>query len=213
MPNPSHGHPRQSLLTASFERPSLHHPYKQEFLPFMIPLTFISTVPNPYRHGVSPCSKLPLFAGTANSSCQSCTFSPDLTPLLLLTQALVLQPCQSTRRSQHWARSPSSCLWKHESDAVGAGWCWKSSVWPTNTFQWRPSSRSWVFCTANPFTRDNCKPALKPFGENDGPYKVIFRFCPKLLENLIPFSPQALVTSPSLVLLVESEPAFYQMHQ
>lgn len=142
-----------------------HHPYKQEFLLFMILLTFISTGPKSYRRGVSyfsPNSKILLFAYTVNSSCQSYTFSPDQTPLFLPIfplessysdphrlfhffyifhqvqcpmQALVLQQCQSTRRPQHWTQSPFPCLWKQVSAAVGAGWCWKSNVWPTKTPQ------------------------------------------------------------------------------
>lgn len=84
MPNPNHRHPRKKPPNKS---PSmLHHPYKQEFLLFMIPFTFISTDPNPYRQRASyfsPSSKLLLFADTVNSSCQSYTFSPDQTPLFL----------------------------------------------------------------------------------------------------------------------------------
>lgn len=115
----------------------------------MIPLTLISTGPNPYRHRVSyfsPYSKLLLIADTVKPLCQSYTSSPDQTPLFIPTipfescysdpcwpfpffhifpqvqcpkQALVLRQCQSTRRSQHWTQSPSPCFWKHVPAAVG----------------------------------------------------------------------------------------------
>lgn len=161
----------------------------------------------------SPCSSL---LDTANPLCQSFAFSPDQTPhsfpsfllgpvlqisaglshflhvfpqMQCPTLAPVLQRCQSTSR-RNTGHSKSILLFMEDrllllgQDDAGKVVCDPSRS--QDVFQQSPSNHSWVVCTANSFTRDNSKPTLMPLGVNDGASKLIFRFCPKLFENLIP---------------------------
>lgn len=240
MPNPSHRHPRQSLPTVSFDTspslqagvPAFHYTTHIHFH-WSLPLQTQGFIFLPLQEAAAVCwhCKLlvPILLSRPNTLIPShlsswvLLFRSLLAFFIFFTSSL---RCSASCRLYYFsnAKAPGDPITGHKVPPSGsmcllllgqddAAEAMYDPPWPHNTFQWRSFNHPWVFCTANPLTRDKCKPTLKPFGGNDGPSKVIFWFCPKLLENQITFSPQVLVISPSLVLLVESEPAFYQMHQ